>query len=244
MNSLDSVMHIIDDSFIESGDNHKRKVYPKGFKHRLIKTGDDHKKIYIKNKIKLVGFLFCHPESAIGKSVIVPMLEHYHIRSGEFSDYFCGGYGIASDTEEYTDRKCITVIDGDEWFFSAKMFNDFINELEEKTAWKYSGDTELVLATARFDTVLNKPYIDFTDALVCVLETLLKDAAIDSVPSFFESIFRFSKENESGSTYEFSDLKLLEVGRQSLLDWVLDCLKMKGLYKQTVSYAVRDISRT
>ena len=42
------------------------------------------------------------------------------------------------------DHKEVMEIDRTKWLFSDKAFSDVIKEIENKTSWKFSGETELI----------------------------------------------------------------------------------------------------
>ncbi len=74
-------------------------------------------------------------------------------------------------------RKAIT-IDGTDWLYSDRLFNDFRAELESTTAWRYSGGTDLVLTNATWDAAHRSTDLDFSSALAMNLEQAIADGAI------------------------------------------------------------------
>ncbi len=192
---------------------------------------------------KLVGLLFAHPNAPISKNEIVNHLNHFHHRSGEAVDFFCVGYGAYWPKDQYPDQIKATCIDGVDWFYSDKAFSKVVDELESETKWTYSGETELLLITARKSSD-GKTSLDYGTAVVCNLEAMLKDKAFSSVRSFFEGVFRFAKQNTaSNEAWGLSDERGLLVGKSAIKEAVLSLLPktLRDSYKQAEHYAVKNI---
>jgi hypothetical protein len=196
--------------------------------------------IPLKNKAKLIGLLFMHPESDLAQKEILPRFGQYHQRAGRFTDFYFAGYGIAKQNNS---QKAITELDNVKWEFSDSAFNSVRKQIEKKTLWKYSGETDLILTTARFSSKEQKAVIDFSQCITCCLEQLLRDKAIVSIPNYFERIFRFGQENHEATAFRFSDLHLIQTSKDSFLDWVLSLIKMKTYFKKNRGLAIRNIAK-
>jgi hypothetical protein len=193
---------------------------------------------------KLIGILFCHPKSSLGGSEIVDHLSHFHLRSGDAVDFFCVGYGAYWPPEHFADQKGVTRIDGVDWLFSEMAFSNVIDEFERETAWKYSGETELILLTARRDDD-GQASLDYDSAIVCNLEAMSQAKAFTSVRSFFADVFRFAKSNtDSDPTWGLSDNKGLKLGASAVKDAVLSVLPkpLSDAYSRGEHFAVRSIA--
>jgi hypothetical protein len=184
----------------------------------------------LRDKVKLVGLLFMHPNSELAKKDIIPRLGSYNQRSAEFTDFFFAGYGAWWPKGKHPDEVDIASVDGRPWKFSDSAFEAFRRQLTQRTSWKYSGETDLILATARFIEGSDKAEIDFSQCITCCLEQLLRGKAIDSVPSLFERIFEYAESNPDGTAYSFSDLHLIRTSKISLLDCVLSLIGLKDYY--------------
>ena len=68
------------------------------------------------------------------------------------------------------------------WVFSAELFNHFRSEIEERCAWQYSGDVDLVVAVAR--STDGAVFLDFTSNVLFVIH--------EGVRPLFEAIFRLA----------------------------------------------------
>lgn len=92
------------------------------------------------------------------------------------------GYG-AYWYGSYPDGRVVTKIDQTDWSFSDRVFIEFINELEQYSTWKYSGESELLMIKYKDGIV------SFDNMMRFYLENMLRDGAIVSVPVFFQQLF-------------------------------------------------------
>ena len=188
---------------------------------------------------KLVGVIFCMPTSKPGKDEILPNLDYFHYRSGLFVDFFCVGYGLKTTSEE----SFVTTVKGKQWAFSSADFNSCRAQLEAETKWRYSGETELLLAVAR-KAKGSTAVLDFAAAIACNLEEMAKDGAFTSIRAFFEKIFQFGEQYKgSDPVQRLSDSFGLSGGRSLLLESVLTLLpeSLKKQYKATRHYSIRSV---
>lgn len=195
---------------------------------------------------KLVGVLFCMPTSKAGKDEVLPNLDYFHHRSGLFVDFFCIGYGTHPGEHDVTEKpQPVAVVDNAQWRFSARQFNNCRAQLEADPKWKYSGETDLLLAVAR------KPkdgaaYLDCSCVIACNLEEMAKDGAIQSIRAFFEKVFQFGEQYKGNDpVWELSDKFGVSGGGQLLAEAVLTLLpeEVRKRYKATRRFAISDASR-
>lgn len=194
---------------------------------------------------KLVGLLFCHPGAALTQSEILPHLTHFHLRSDLGADFYCMGYGADWPPHHYVDNTVVAKAAGQTWLFSEQAFSEAIDELQQQTRWKYSGECELVLLAA-----VAKPglpvRLSHESAIVCHLEAMLADGAISSARAFFNSIFAFANTAiRDDATWMLSDTQGLKVAKDFLKDSVLGLLP-KALaegYRKAEHVAIRDLSK-
>ena len=192
---------------------------------------------------KLIGLLLAHPNAPISKNEIVGHLNHFHHRSGEAIDFFCVGYGAYWPQEQYPDQVKATTIDGVDWYYSDKAFSKVIDDLESETKWTYSGETELLLISARKNDD-GETSLDYGTAVVCNLEAMFADKAFTSVRAFFEGIFKFAKRNtDNNELWGLSDHKGVQIGKSVIKDAVLSILPqgLRDFYKKAEHYAVKNI---
>lgn len=87
--------------------------------------------------VRMVGKLFGRPESQLGAKEVVPNLEYFHVRSSDYVDFFCAGYG-PEDSRDPNRHNQIRV-GGVGWRFDADRFNAVRMEVQVRTNWTYSG---------------------------------------------------------------------------------------------------------
>jgi len=168
----------------------------------------------------MVGMLFAPPHAPISQKDIIPSLNYYFHRSGDIFDFFCAGYADKYISD--SDHEKIN-LGNLEWGFSNKAFNDVRNEIEKKTSWKYSGEVDLLLATAKFED--EEVAIDYENAIVMDIDRMISDGAIQSVRRLFEEIIRFVEHNNSDDPLiEYSDYKSVRVIGKSLIESLLIAL--------------------
>ena len=196
---------------------------------------------------KLVGLLFCRPASKFGAEIVKDM-GYFHLRSGAYVDVYCAGYGAAWPPGHHADQKAVATVAGIEWFFSERAFVALLAEIESRTRWQYSGETELVLLAARGNLRKMQGALDFRDVIACNLEAMQKDGAISSSAAFFEVLFRFgaSHDYQENPLWTLSDELGISQGKGFILELLLRLVpeQARKLYKSARHFAVRDITKT
>ena len=189
----------------------------------------------------LVAVLFCNPNSQFCKDEILNSLNYFHKRSKHYIHIFCCGYGAFATFTQYNDIQQVVNIDGTPWFYSDTSMVDVVENFENKTEWRYSGENELLI----LDVIPSDKSDDITinNAIVCNLELMKKDNAFSSVRSLMEKLIRYAASDECADAWEFSDKQGLAVAKDSLKDGILKLLpeSVRSLYKKSEGYAVRKI---
>jgi hypothetical protein len=101
------------------------------------------------------------------------------------------------------------------------------------------------MMNAEFKESPKKASLDFTSAIACDLDRMVKDQAIQSVRRFFEDIFKFAETGQAADpTWGFSDEQGLRVGGSALRRLVLSLLPrhLGDDYKRAEHFAIRNIS--
>ncbi|MFZ3217682.1 MAG: hypothetical protein WA192_16610 [Candidatus Acidiferrales bacterium] len=166
----------------------------------------------------LTGLLFARPSSKLVAEEILPDLGYFHHRSGENVDFFCAGFSRYTRGRRYPDEKRIPSADAPQpsWFYSDIAFNEFRRELAAEADWEYSGDPELVLTNAEFDTRRGRTLLDFGRSIKLNLEKAKTGGAIVSVANLFEKIFRFAETQRGDDpTWGLSDKLALDTGQNA-----------------------------
>jgi hypothetical protein len=205
-------------------------------------------------RVRMMGFLFARPATELTLTEILPNLDYFHQRSGRNVDFFCAGYGAyGHESDGYEDlrlpngRPVMLQSGGTCWQFSNKGFESFRQEIEALTGrkWRYSGDSDLILANARFDRETDEVVMDFSTAICVDLLEAKNDRAITSVSALFEKIFQFA-EGATGDdpTWGFSEKMGARIGRNVLLEAVFALLPsgIREKSRHALHFYVRDLS--
>lgn len=150
--------------------------------------------------LALVGLLFARPSDDFAAKKILPELDYFDIRSGEYMDFFCVGYSKQSTAQSSP----VTKVKGQQWWFSNDSFNKLREQITRESKWVYSGQAELLLANAKASG--SKSFIDYSSAIQCRLEEMEKDKAFNSVSEFFEKIFTYAENPGLDPAFNLSDL--------------------------------------
>src|SRR6266540_240667 len=176
--------------------------------------------------VKMVGLLFARPDSALARSEIVPNLNYFHQRAGRHVHFFCAGYGAYWPPDWVQDAQVVTTIDGVEWLFSARLFNDFRAELDNRTKnWRYSGGTDLILTNSVWSAGTESADLDLKTAVAMNLDQAVADGAIPDVERWFEKIFSFAEAStDTDPTWGFATSAGLRTVRSGLVNVILSLL--------------------
>lgn len=237
--SIDS-FNIYKTQYAESNFNPNRvsfmtSMMPRSYK---IKVGVEY------SKIKLVGILFAHPKGKIAKNEIIELLDKYHIRSGHNVDFYLAGYGRKGMVTEFPDIFDIENSHDSSWVYSELAFDRIRRDIEGKTNWSYGGETELILTNLKYDMNSNQPIFDFAETIICRLDEMIRQSAIESTQKFFNAIFKFGEEEDSKNpAYAFSDYMGMKKGKSALLSFVLDKIGLKKFFSSTKHFAIQNIQK-
>jgi len=194
---------------------------------------------------KLAGILFCSPDTDFGQREVLPDLDYFDERSGDFVEFYCAGFGTNQQTRLANQGRMTPVVGGQQWWFSTKAFNSLRKDLEEKTRWTYSGETDLILFTASRDAK-GDGYISFSPSIVCNLEQMSRDGAFTSVRAFLESIARLGEEYEGRDPVSLLSKKQeIKIGGNILKTLILSILPkpVQEGYQKAEHLAFQDISK-
>lgn len=132
------------------------------------------------------------------------------------------------------------------WLWSAEYFNSFLQEVERRTLWKYSGECDLILATSRY-RFQTQAEIDFSSAILITLDDLKKSSDLQSVSRFFEEVFRFAEEqNGEDPSFGLSDHLGMRVVKKGIWHTLLEFVPkfLRSDVETAKNFAVRDISKS
>ncbi len=190
---------------------------------------------------RMFGLVFASPNSSFAQSEIIPQIADWHFRTGKHIDFFFAGF---TDDENIENLKQVDIPEMKKWFYSSKLFDSFRREIESHTSWRSSGGCDLILTTVRYDKSSDSTAIDFTQAISCQLDTMKEKKVIESVPMFFEKIFRFAEENLLDNPIDaFSDSNIKPVVVSSVKQFLLSLIpsSVSTAYSKLEDFAVKDI---
>jgi hypothetical protein len=194
-------------------------------------------------KVRMVGLLFARPDVPLAQVEVVPNLDYFHYRSGKHIDFFCAGYDGYTGRDETEGYRKINKEPELKWGFSERMFIRFMEDIEGRSPWKYSGDCDLILANAHYDATKREVRIDLKRRVQCKLKQMKDIGAINSVTSFFEDIIRYAEHADGEDpTWGFSDAQGAKLAGSALRRFILALLP-KDLGKdaeRAVHFAVID----
>ena len=197
--------------------------------------------------VRMFGIVFARPELEFVKREILPQLDYFNQRAGKTITFYFAGY-----LDKPIRRSTVTVVDGQRWSFDTKAFDEVRKYVEDKSVWKYSGGTDLILANARYIMVdteygnLRSVQIDFSSAISVELKKMLSKKAIDSVGSYFEEIFRYAERQDGlDPTWGFSDSRGIGAVISALKALALSLLPkpLRPEVERAAFSAVRDLNR-
>ena len=183
-----------------------------------------------------IGILITRPDLITGKNIL-NSLEYFHFRTGKSVNFYLPGYGAYWPQKEYPDGKEVTTIDNVKWSFSNKMFAQFINELEEFSKWKYSGESELLFVE------LKNGILSYENVMQFYLDNMLRDNTISSVHQFFEELFRICQKTDSIN--QISNVIVLNKAKQISKENLIGEIPMGigKIFTQEKYFCVRNLRR-
>jgi hypothetical protein len=129
------------------------------------------------------------------------------------------------------------------WWFSDKYFNEFREDVEKHTRWRYSGGTDLILTEARFFSFSAYAEISYQNAIVIVLEELRQAEPGVTAGMLFERIFRAAESGSDAPVNGFSNAEAFRLGRSALWSLAFAALpeSLRADAARARQFAVRDI---
>jgi hypothetical protein len=208
-----------------------------------VQMTKDFKAVRAIAQLRMVGLMFVTPDTPLATTDVYPRMSKFHARSGKHIDFYFAGYRQGGQPKSTQ----FVRIEGPKgsWYYSQKDFDRLVSDMESKTTWKYSGDTDLLLMNGWLDGPRSKATLDFKTAIVCQLETMKRDEAFVSVGQFFEQIFRFAESFEGDDpTWGFSDREGVAIAGSALKRFIYSLLP-KSLSKDATRaehFSVRDLA--
>ena len=173
----------------------------------------------------MVGLLFARPDDPLARVEVVPNLDYFHYRSGKHIDFFCAGYDGYTGRDEREGYRKVNIELELKWGFSERMFIRFMEDIEARSPWKYSGDSDLILTNAHYDATKREVHLDLNHRVQCKLKQMKDVGAITSATSFFEDIIRYAERADGEDpTWGFSDAQGAKLAGSALRRFILALL--------------------
>ena len=135
---------------------------------------------------------------------------------------------------------------GRTWYFIPDSFNEFRKEVEQETAWRYSGGCDMILLNSKHRPGAPEADLDFSSSLVLKLDEVQKLVATPTISRLFEAIFQYAEaQNSDDPAWGLSDMLGLKVARHSVWDAILAVIP--NAFRPSIDAArllvVQDISK-
>ncbi len=209
----------------------------------IARSNRNEKHIQLHRPKRIVGLLFCPLSGGTGSSQFFERLNYWHLRSGEYFDFFCAGCGGYSMRADYPNA--VEIPNGSDFlvYYSEKAFNDFRMDIQQVSRWEYSGDTDLLLLNTKYNQISKKIDLDFSTAIDLKLARMLNTDTIKSLPEFLESLCqKIEKKSETCAiSDDFGVGVLTDIFGESLCGLLP---KMASrLWRRGKHFATRNLSR-
>jgi hypothetical protein len=173
----------------------------------------------------LAVIVFANAQKPFVKSEILPLVNYWNYRSKDYATFFFVGHIGDQEAGEFFARLDV------ENSFHEQVFVETIEHFENKSHWKYRGDTPLILCRGYLASQENsgdpRAFLDLDSIIEFELERALREKAIESVEAFFEVVIRVAKETPGEEVHwKLSD----KLGVRALGDAFIEAVadKLKG----------------
>ncbi|MBC8434125.1 MAG: hypothetical protein H8D96_19630 [Desulfobacterales bacterium] len=182
-------------------------------------------------RARLIGIVFSRPELELSKNEIIPSLPYFHFRTQGNICFYFAGYAKEKDSgwDLFTDLyKEIRGPEGSIWYYLPSLFNDYRIDVENKTKWRYSGGSDLILTNIRFDKS-GEAHLDFSSAVVLYLDKLNEINTMPNISKCFEKIFQYAeKQDPDDPAWGFSDWSGVSLAKGAFLEMLFSWLPSFG----------------
>ena len=185
---------------------------------------------------RLTAIVFANSDKPWVAKEIIPLINYWNYRSKTYVTFFFVGYIGDENADEYTDIIADNEITAK---FDAKSFVNLIELFEKRTDWKHEGDTPIILCRGylnKGDT--DKAHLDFQEVIEFKIEEILRNGAILSVESFFETLIQTAEAIPGGQCHwKLSDVLGAKTLGRGIIDEVFK--RIPGLAKLRAAAAFR-----
>jgi hypothetical protein len=191
----------------------------------------------------ICGILLAPKFNKIGMDEIIPKFSYLEFRTSDRINFYCAGYGGYWNDKLFPDMELLKPFKYKDdssipWAFSQTEFARFVDELETKTSWRYSGGTELIILDEN---------ADFSNTIIFDIDRMIKDKVLANSSILFEKLIQTSK----NPNHSISGLSLSAFGKQtgnviieSLIESLPKALKsLIDIWTRGQHYSLKDLTK-
>lgn len=183
---------------------------------------------YRNKGVALTGILLARPEDSLTKDEILPNLDFWSHRSGEWVDFFCVGYLPRWFADSTSGLPAVVTVGNGEWAFARTAFVELLTDIESATGVEYDGSPCLLLLNCYYEGTRNRARLDYSRIVWINFREAISEKAISTPTQLAEYVFQFAKganahpraKPSADPVWEFSD----GIGRRILKRSVVDAL--------------------
>jgi hypothetical protein len=182
---------------------------------------------YRRKDVNITGLIFGLPDTPLGKTDYIPIVDYWHYRSDNVTDFLCAGFGEYGGPDAPKDAHRVAEIRNGEWWFSTQMFVQFIEEIEKRSSWIHQNRFEVIICAARYRDGAEAATLDFSSAAIVALDDAKMIDAVSDLSGLLTMIFQFAKsinEDTTDAAWEWSDragiFMLKRTLKEMLLSWL------------------------
>lgn len=176
-----------------------------------------------------IVLIYGRPESPAMKSEIMPGLQYLHARSGELFEIALMGYEHRSqylgDLEELENPAAA--------LYEPQVFASAVRDLETKTTWSYSGQTDFIFVMSslhmerKYNSIMPEVKFDFSSSVSLCLEISIANKLIPSASWLLEEVTRATDPSERANPVSaVSSALAIRNAKAGFLKWIASLLKI------------------
>lgn len=202
---------------------------------------------YRNKGVALTGILLARPEDSLTRDEILPHLDYWNHRSGDYIDFFCVGYMPRWFADSTAGLPPVVTVGDGEWAFARSAFVELLTEIEATAGVAYDGSPCLLLLNSYFNGLRERAYLDYSRIVWINFREALSDGAISTPTQLAEYVFQFAQEankrprGSKDPVWEVSDGLGRRVLKRGIVDALLAVLPdwVKPSARRAIHFAVR-----
>jgi len=202
---------------------------------------------YRNKGVALTGILLARPEDSLTRDEILPHLNYWHHRSGDYVDFFCVGYLPRWYADSTAGLPPVVTVGNGEWAFAQSAFVELLTVIEETAGIAYDGSPSLILLNSYFNGFRERAYLNYSRIVWINFREAIADQAVSTPTQLAEYIFQFAKQanerpqSSQDPVWEMSDSFGHRVLKRGVVDALLAFLPdwAKPSARRAIHFAVR-----